>query len=115
MPVARVRKNNRYINSSSLHNLSIALKHAIAKALNVPGCPEGLLAASDVEVYFEDFQKFDKHSKDVEITIEANFLSQREENLEARTKLIADEVRRWLPHILFFIWVRLAPGAYIEG
>ena len=82
----------------------------------MPGNPDGLLSASEVEVYFENFQANDMYSKNLAIIIEADFLSERHKNLEARTKLIVEEAREWIPKgFTFFVWVRLARGAYAEG
>ena len=113
MPIVRVRKSNTLGN---FDNLAIILKKVVAENLNVPGNPDGLLGLSDVEVYFDRFQICDRHSRDLEIIIEANLLPERLENLQDRTKLIVKELRKWIfQKYTFFVWVRLCPGAYVEG
>ncbi len=116
MPIVRVRKNSNFNKIIELSNLAIGLKHSVAKGLNVPGCRAGLLSASDVEVYFDNIQPMDRCSKNIEIIIEANFVFERLVNLEERAKLITEEAKRWIPsNYTFFVWVRLAHGAYMEG
>ena len=121
MPMLTVKYHPWKGEGSAVEQLAVDLRYVVAEALN---CEDtgGQLTSKDIEVEPVMMPAGMRSKYDIHILIEANDYPSRKENLGQRTEKIRAYVRTVLDqHCGHFdhkpkawVWVRLAPGCWVE-
>ena len=118
MPLVLVTRNPK-ITDEALKPLLGSIRLAVAAALSTAG--EGALTPNDIEVKVQEIGPLDQNIRDVSIIIWANNYPARLENLDARRRHLADQIKILVraggsPSLAITgsLWILLAPGSYEE-
>lgn len=115
MPLVVLNRNPKKVNDTLTKAIAEALPGLVSLALTIPDNPVEELTSKDIEVWVQDFGKFDINTKDVEIIIWANQHPERKENLLERCKKISDCLKDHIPNgITGFVRVLLQPESFWE-
>lgn len=114
MPLVLVARDPKIIEDHVLKTIAKSIPWIVAKYLSVEDNLQACLAASDIEVRFIDFGKFDVHNRSMEITIQANYFQERNVGLVEKAKAIAREIHEstscGIPSMS--VWIQLIHAGY---
>lgn len=112
MPLVIVKRNADKFHSEEMKRLVKNLPAIVAKALS-SNDPDGVLTASDIEVWDRTKGYYDSNVKDLEVVILANLYPERQKNLDTSQEQISRAVRAIVSEgTTGFVWVLLAPGSF---
>lgn len=119
MPLVIMTANRDHgeLTDALLLSFGTLLQSATAKELT---CEDegGSLTAADIEVEIRDRdpkRNIGGEQYDLQVIVFANNYLSRRANLEERCKKLAGWVRKALPDtVRGFVWIRLAPAAFVE-